>query len=439
MLWYFLGMENRKFKSASREYTIEAYQEYIDAYPEGKYVKEATDGIEEIAWYEAKQSQDEDHVISYMNDYQGGKYEKEAASLLEDLRYQNAVGRKTYDSYVRYLDYYGRDGKYSSEILSAAEPQFWSRIDNASKPLDCIKEASKYMHLYPSGRYRDHIIKMMDGFINSVGMEFVYIPPGRFRMGKNPTFLVEIDEGFFMSKYEVTQSQFERIMQKNPSRNVNPVNPVESVTLDEIKSFIQRMNEREGLFNDYRLPTEAQWEYACRAGNENEYFDMLGKDERNLTAHLSGDGRGDQTIPVGSVEPNGFGIYDMLGNVKELCSDMYHPWGKLDGYPPERRYYIVDSDITEADNRFQRNTKGHEKIVYLNVIKGNAYYTYNATPYWRDGIYESSGHKEFETCLHESAGTTYKGEWKKKKLDWENVLHGMKDYGLGFRLIMQFD
>lgn len=120
-------------------------------------------------------------------------------------------------------------------------------------------------------------------FTNSIGIEFVLIPAGSFLMGADksreeeatreemPQHKVTISKAFYMGKYEVTQEQWIAIMGKNPSRFENPKNPVESVSWPDVQEFIDRLNAREGG-NHYRLPTEAEWEYAVRAGTTTRYF-----------------------------------------------------------------------------------------------------------------------------------------------------------------------
>ena len=110
---------------------------------------------------------------------------------------------------------------------------------------------------------------------NSIGMTFVLIPPGEFRMGSDdkdanqderPVHTVRLTQAFYLGKYEVTQGQWQAVMGKNPSRFTGDTNrPVEQVSWDDVQEFIRRLNAREGGAQ-YRLPTEAEWEYAARAG-----------------------------------------------------------------------------------------------------------------------------------------------------------------------------
>ncbi len=156
------------------------------------------------------------------------------------------------------------------------------------------------------------------------GIKWVYIPAGEFRMGwengepdEKPVHRVLIKEPFWMGKYEVTQEQWESLMGTNPSSFTGcPQCPVENVSWDDCQEFIQRLNaQSDGV--TYHLPTEAEWEYACRAGTTGDYA-------RNLDAMGWYDGNsGGKTHPVGQKQPNAWGLHDMHGNVWEWCSDWY--------------------------------------------------------------------------------------------------------------------
>jgi formylglycine-generating enzyme required for sulfatase activity len=168
--------------------------------------------------------------------------------------------------------------------------------------------------------------------INSIGMEFILIPAGSFIMGadknfeeadddETPQHLVSISRPFYLGKYEVTQAQWTAMMGNNPSRVKGRSNPVEQVSWHDVQAFIKRLNAKEG-HNRYRLPTEAEWEYAARAGTTGAY--SFGDDAAGLGGYgWYRDNSGDKPHPVGQKQPNAWGLYDMHGNVLEWVQDWY--------------------------------------------------------------------------------------------------------------------
>ncbi|MBF0527977.1 MAG: formylglycine-generating enzyme family protein [Deltaproteobacteria bacterium] len=170
-------------------------------------------------------------------------------------------------------------------------------------------------------------------FTNSLGMEFVLIPAGKFMMGSLPSetdgdtdetrHQVTISRPFYMQTTEVTQGQWRALMGNNPSKfkDCGDDCPVESVSFNEILDFISRLNDKEGGA-EYRLPTEAEWEYAARAGNTGAY--CFGNDTDKLDEYAwYSNNSGGRTHPVGRKRPNAWGLYDMHGNVWEWCRDRY--------------------------------------------------------------------------------------------------------------------
>ena len=159
-------------------------------------------------------------------------------------------------------------------------------------------------------------------FTNSVGMKFVLIEPGTFLMGSDtgtsdekPVHKVTLTEGFYMQVTEVTQAQWQAVMGDNPSTFKGPERPVETVSWNDAQEFLKKLNTKEKGAK-YRLPSEAEWEYAARAGQTGE--------PPNLDAVAWYNKNSDkQTHPVGQKQPNGWGLYDMLGNVAEWCADWW--------------------------------------------------------------------------------------------------------------------
>lgn len=165
---------------------------------------------------------------------------------------------------------------------------------------------------------------------NGIKLEMVLVPSGRFIMGSPETEFsrrgdeiqheVIITKEFYLGKYEVTQEQWERVMGINPSLEKGEGLPVTDISWEECVEFTKKINDT--IKPGFRLPTEAEWEYACRAGSETAYAfgNNITKEQANFD--------GMRITPVGKYEPNAFGLYDMHGNLWEWCSDWAGPYEK---------------------------------------------------------------------------------------------------------------
>ncbi|MBF0342327.1 MAG: formylglycine-generating enzyme family protein [Magnetococcales bacterium] len=200
---------------------------------------------------------------------------------------------------------------------------------------------------------------------NSIGMVLVLIPPGSFVMGadrtmdervvetETPRHKVIIGQGFYLGKYEVTQAQWQAVMGSNRSEFPGRDLPVENVSWEDVQEFIQKLNRLEKT-DLYRLPTEAEWEYAARAGTETVRYWGNGMEEMERYAWFGYD-QGNayrQTHPVGQLQPNGWGLHDMLGNVWEWVADWHG-----------ERYYQVSPEV---------DPKGPDKGV-SRVVRGGSW------------------------------------------------------------------
>lgn len=162
---------------------------------------------------------------------------------------------------------------------------------------------------------------------NSIGMKMQLIPEGEFIMGdegwddSKPLHRVRLTKPFYLGIYPVTQREWVEVMGSTPSEFKGFDLPVERVSWDDCQQFIEKMNEREHG-GCYRLPTEAEWEYACRASSTKRYcFGDRGSELGHYAWY--DDNSGDKTHPIGKKKPNAWGLYDMHGNVWEWCHDWY--------------------------------------------------------------------------------------------------------------------
>ncbi|WP_427157748.1 SUMF1/EgtB/PvdO family nonheme iron enzyme [Aliinostoc sp. HNIBRCY26] len=190
---------------------------------------------------------------------------------------------------------------------------------------------------------------------NGISLEMVQIPGGTFMMGspdgegydnEKPQHQVTVP-GFFMGKYPVTQEQYQAIMGTNPAQFKGEKRPVESVSWDDAVEFCQKLSQKTG--KTYRLTSEAEWEYACRAGTTTPFYfgETITPDLVNYDGNYSyGDApKGkyrQQTTNVGIFPPNAFGLYDMCGNIWEWCQDIYN--NSYQGAPTDGSAWLTGSD-----------------------------------------------------------------------------------------------
>ncbi len=224
---------------------------------------------------------------------------------------------------------------------------------------------------------------LMREFRNSLGLSLIAIPPGRFVMGSSPAervayddefpaHEVEIDQPFWLGKFPVTQDQYELVMGENPSRflECGGTAPVENVTYDQATEFCRRLTEldsRTAPGRVYRLPCEAEWEYACRAGTTWTYGSCPTAEFLEKYAWYA-DNSGNRTHGVGQKRPNAWNLFDMLGNVWEWCADYYRLYSSPD-----------DDQRPDAGHRVYRGPGW-----YSPADRCRPAYRYRAKPHFRE-------------------------------------------------------
>ena len=236
------------------------------------------------------------------------------------------------------------------------ETEMWNLVRDALQPAD----VAAFLRAYPNGKYApaarlklqqlqrlqttprpsgatlstpaSSMPKPLSLLRNSIGMELLLMPAGEFLMGSDsgdaderPVHKVVLSQPFYLGKYEVTQAQWSAVMGNNPSHfKGDPNRPVERVSWHMVQEFIRRLNTKEG-HTKYRLPTEAEWEYAAHAGSTTRY--SFGDDDARLEQYAWYNGNdGGTTHPVGRLKPNPWGLYDMHGNVWEWVQDWRGPY-----------------------------------------------------------------------------------------------------------------
>ena len=201
------------------------------------------------------------------------------------------------------------------------------------------------------------------------GIEFVFIKGGCFEMGdtfgdgeadEKPVHEVCIDD-FYLGKYEVTQGQWEKVMDNNPSYFEGRDNPIEQVSWDNVKEYIDRLNSQSG--RKYRLPREAEWEYAARSGGKKEKFSGTSQEGELVQYAWYGSNSGSVTHRVGQKKPNGLDLYDMSGNVWEWCADWYDEYSYYKNSPKNNprgprsgSYRVLRGGSFDKDPRLVRVT-----------------------------------------------------------------------------------
>ena len=256
-------------------------------------------------------------TVSNVDAYQEGKniiitYNTDKAGSVGDV-YCSTDGGRTWGEPLRQVT-----GDVNKQVQAGSHRIVW----------DVLSEREKLAGANISFKVEANSGRFM---VNGVSFEMVRVEGGTFRMGatseqkdeawdrEKPVHSVTLSS-YYIGKTEVTQALWQAVMGSNPSNFKGSNLPVECVSWNDCQEFIQKLNSLTG--RNFRLPTEAEWEFACRGGNNSRGYKYSGSNDIDNVAWYDGNS-GDQTHPVGTKAPNELGIYDMSGNVWEWCSDWY--------------------------------------------------------------------------------------------------------------------
>ena len=256
-------------------------------------------------------------TVSNVDAYQEGKniiitYDIDKAGSVGDV-YCSTDGGRTWGAPLKQVT-----GDVNKQVPAGSHRIVWDVLAEREKLTGaniCFKVVAN------SGRFT----------VNGVSFEMVRVDGGTFLMGatseqgsdadsdEKPVHSVTLS-GYYIGKTEVTQALWKAVMGSNPSQFMGDDLPVEKVSWDDCQEFIRKLNSMTG--QNFRLPTEAEWEFACRGGNNSRGYKYSGSINLGSVAWYDGNS-GNKTHPVGTKAPNELGIYDMSGNVWEWCSDWY--------------------------------------------------------------------------------------------------------------------
>ncbi len=297
--------------------TAAAYYDFWQKYPHHA-------NAEEALWRYACKQNEVTAFQLYRTHFIRGKYYHDALDKIDDATFAQC---RTVKDFQNYLNTFGEDANNADEAHAKIDALLGGIIVKTPPPKIILPEEPKLEPRLP------------------FEPEMVFVPGGTFKMGSNdyddekPIHEVTVQD-FYIGKYPVTQAQWHAVMGTNPSyfKNCNDC-PVESVSWNDAQDFIKKLNAKTG--KNYRLPTEAEWEYAARGGRESKGFKYAGSNNLNEVGWYGSNAK-DKTHPVGQKKANELGIYDMSGNVWEWCEDVWHD--NYNGAPKDGSAWLRGGD-----------------------------------------------------------------------------------------------
>ncbi|MCL2596729.1 MAG: formylglycine-generating enzyme family protein [Paludibacter sp.] len=332
-----------------------------------------------------------------------GEVIEQTNTIVEQQRNQFAEMMQKADSCFNASDYATAEVNYQIAAKTAQQAGNQNDVQTALKKIDCCQQLSQANKLIDSGKFDDARTKLMlvkalgcidvksvqalidkcnaeisqsneifnNNVIAPLTNDMVLVKGGIFMMGcqdncregETPVHQVVL-KNFYLSKHEITQDQWEAIMDDNPSYLKNENFPVTNISYSDIQDFIVKLNAASGL--EFRLPTESEWEYAARGGEKSNHTIYAGSNAAPYVAWFAEDSE-NEMHPVGQLIPNELDIYDMSGNAAEWCSDWYADYTK--------EFHLYPVGANEGKERVVRGGGFDDSIDFLRVT-----FRFAATP-----------------------------------------------------------
>jgi len=315
--------ENALYNECNKDGSGQKLQQYLDKYPDGSRAGEARQRLnatnDKATWQHAVTLNTKEAYKTYLKDSPDGAFAKDAAQKIEVLDWSEATLQNTATAYQQYLSAYPT-GKYAAEAKAWFEEGDWKTATEKNT----VEGYRAFLKLHSAGKYAEQAGNTVAlDIYQKTGIKMVFVKGGTFTMGENEGAHQVTLDGYFMGMYEVTQEQWRKFMGKLPEYDNSCSGcPVGGVSWNSANEFISELNQKTKM--NFRLPTEAEWEYAARGGQKSKGYVYAGSDNIAEVAWITGDGnKKDKAHPVGRLKPNELGIYDMSGNVYEWCSDLF--------------------------------------------------------------------------------------------------------------------